>query len=96
MVYQVAQAVGIPVIGLGGIAKLNDALEFLMAGASAIQVGTAVFADPSVLIRLIDELSDWMTVNGFNRVPEIVGIANPRFCARVEPGEIWPDEVAEG
>jgi len=96
MVYQVAQAVGIPIIGLGGIANLNDALEFLMAGASAIQVGTAVFADPSVLTRLIDELSDWMTVNGFRHVSEIVGIANPRFCARAEPEETWPDDVAEG
>ncbi|HYI24281.1 MAG TPA: dihydroorotate dehydrogenase [Thermomicrobiales bacterium] len=96
MVYQVAQAVGIPIVGLGGIAGLNDALEFLMAGASAVQVGTAVFADPSVLMRLIDGLSDWMIVNGFTKVPEIVGIANPRFCARVEPDETWPDDVAEG
>ncbi len=96
MVYQVAQAVGIPIIGLGGIAKLNDALEFLMAGASAIQVGTAVFADPAVLMRLIDELAAWMTINGFTRVSDIVGIANPRFCARVEPDEAWPEEVAEG
>ncbi len=47
MVYQVAQAVGIPIIGLGGISNLNDALEFFMAGASAIQVGTAIFSDPA-------------------------------------------------
>ena len=55
MVYQAAQAVGIPIVGLGGIANLNDALEFFMAGASAIQVGTAIFAEPGVLARLIDD-----------------------------------------
>ena len=79
MVYQVAQAVGIPVVGLGGISKLNDALEFLMAGASAIQVGTAIFAEPGMLGRLIDDLESWMQANRIAHLSEIVGTANPRF-----------------
>lgn len=79
MVYQVAQAVGIPVVGLGGIAKLNDALEFLMAGASAIQVGTAIFAEPGILGRLIDDLTEWMLANRIASLTEIIGSANPRF-----------------
>jgi dihydroorotate dehydrogenase (NAD+) catalytic subunit len=79
MVYQVAQAVGIPIVGLGGISKLNDALEFFMAGASAIQVGTAIFSEPSVVLRLIDDLETWMRTNRIARLSEIVGSANPRF-----------------
>lgn len=79
MVYQVAQAVGIPIVGLGGIMKLNDALEFLMAGASAIQVGTAIFAEPGMLGRLIDDLDAWMRANRIATLAEIVGSANPRF-----------------
>ena len=79
MVYQVAQAIGIPIVGLGGIMKLNDALEFLMAGASAIQVGTAIFAEPGMLERLIDDLNRWMQENRIARLTDIVGSANPRF-----------------
>jgi dihydroorotate dehydrogenase (NAD+) catalytic subunit len=79
MVYQVAQAVGIPIVGLGGISTVNDALEFFMAGASAIQVGTAVFSEPSVLIRLIDGIEAWLTTNRIASLSEIVGTANPRF-----------------
>ncbi len=82
MVYQVSQAVRVPVIGLGGIARLDDMLEFLMAGASAVQVGTAVFSEPSVLIRLIDGLEAWMIRQGITRLDEIVGCANPRFQPR--------------
>lgn len=80
MVYQVAQAVEIPVIGIGGIASLNDALEFLMAGASAIQIGTATFAQPGLPVRLIDELGSWLETRGHQRLSEIVGVANPRFA----------------
>src|SRR5699024_10040440 len=65
MVYQVASVARIPVIGLGGISSLEDALEFLMAGASAIQLGTAVFSTPSVLTSLIDELGEWLDINGY-------------------------------
>ncbi len=79
MVHQVASTVGIPVIGMGGISQLNDALEFIMAGASAVQVGTAIFSQPSVLGGLIDDLEEWMRANGVLRLTEIVGSANPGF-----------------
>ena len=64
---------------MGGISGLDDALEFLMAGASAIQVGTAIFASPGMLVRLIDELEAWMTRHGVASLREIVGTANPGF-----------------
>jgi len=96
MVYQAAQAVGIPIVGLGGIAKLDDALEFFMAGASAIQVGTAVFSEPGVLTRLIDGLEVWMRANGVQRLAEIVGVANPRFRAHIPVSASYADEVAQG
>lgn len=79
MVYQVASAVRIPVVGIGGISGLNDALEFLMAGASAIEIGTAIFTDPTMLLRLIDDLSGWLAAQGIERLTEIVGVANPNY-----------------
>ncbi len=79
MVHQVASTVAIPVIGIGGISLLNDALEFIMAGASAVQVGTAIFSQPSVLTGMIDDLETWMRANGVSRLNEIVGCANPGF-----------------
>lgn len=79
MVYQAAQAVRIPIVGLGGITTLSDALEFFMAGASAIQIGTAVFSSPTVLTRLIDELGRWLDAQDVASLGEIVGTANPRF-----------------
>lgn len=94
MVYQVAQAVGIPIVGLGGISNLNDALEFLMAGASALQVGTAVFSQPGMLVRLIEDLSAWMTTHGVATLGEIVGSANPRFHAHIAATAGYADEVA--
>jgi dihydroorotate dehydrogenase (NAD+) catalytic subunit len=96
MVYQVAQAVGIPIVGLGGISNLNDALEFLMAGASAIQVGTAIFSDPGVLVRLINDLEAWMAAHRVERLSEIVGSANPRFRAHIPASLSYADEVAQG
>ncbi len=78
MVYQVAGAVSIPVIGMGGIMGLEDALEFFLAGASAVQVGTAVFTQPSVLIRLIDDLAVWLDREGVRSVAEVVGAARQR------------------
>ncbi len=87
MVYQVAQAVGIPIVGLGGISTVNDALEFFMAGASAIQVGTAVFSEPSVLMRLIDGLEAWLAANRIASISEIVGTANPRFHGLSAPAD---------
>jgi dihydroorotate dehydrogenase (NAD+) catalytic subunit len=86
MVYQVAGAVSVPVVGLGGIASLHDALEFFMAGASAIQVGTAVFVQPNVLIDLIDQLPLWLAAQGCSSLDEIIGAANPRFKSRQAVG----------
>jgi dihydroorotate dehydrogenase (NAD+) catalytic subunit len=73
MVYQVARAVNIPVIGIGGIRTAEDALEFLMAGASAVQVGTANFFDPAVTIKIIDGISRWCAANNINKLDEIRG-----------------------
>jgi dihydroorotate dehydrogenase (NAD+) catalytic subunit len=90
MVYQVASAVGIPVIGMGGIMNLGDALEFFLAGASAVQIGTGIFVDPGLPIRLIDELSAWLADEGFASVAQIVGIANDRFrIGAAEPTSAW-------
>ncbi len=82
MVYQVATATRAPIIGMGGIMGLADALEFFMAGASAIQIGTAIFVDPGLPIRLIDELGRWLGEEGFASLDQIVGIANDRFRLR--------------
>lgn len=78
VVFEVAQAVKVPVLAAGGIASLDDALDFLMAGASAIQVGTAVFADPQLPLRLVDELARWCADNGHGSHREAVGAALPR------------------
>lgn len=82
MVYQVAGAVDLPIIGLGGIATLDDALEFFMAGATAIQIGTATFANPLAMSAIVDGLPQWLAREGFSSVREIVGLANERFLAR--------------
>lgn len=74
MVWQVAHAVQIPVIGLGGIASAADALEFLMAGAKAVQVGTANFIDPAITMKIIDGLEDYCNRHGINDINEIIGI----------------------
>jgi len=73
MVYQVAHAVNIPVIGLGGIMTAEDAIEFLMCGASAIEIGTANFIDPSVTVRVIDGIDEWLNRHGCHSVGEIIG-----------------------
>ena len=74
MVWQVAHAVKIPVIGLGGIATAADALEFLMAGATAVQVGTANFIDPAVTMKIIDGLEDYCQRHGVADINDIIGI----------------------
>lgn len=79
MTYQVAAAVRVPVIGMGGIMGLNDALEFFLAGATAVQVGTGIFVDPGLPIRLIDDLEGWLVGEGFSSLEQIVGIANEGF-----------------
>ena len=73
MVYQVAKAVKIPVVGLGGISTAKDALEFLMAGATAIEIGTANFLDPAVTIKVRDGINDWLDEHGCKDVHEIIG-----------------------
>ena len=74
MVWQVAKVVKIPVVGLGGISCANDAIEFLLAGASAIQIGTANFIDPTVTIKVIDGINNYLDLNGFKSVKEIIGL----------------------
>ena len=73
MVYDVAHAVKIPVIGLGGISSVADAIEFLMCGATAIQIGTANFVDPTVTIKVIEGLNSWLDEHGCQSVHEIIG-----------------------
>ena len=74
MVYQVAQAVNIPIIGMGGISCAEDAIEFLLAGASAVSVGTANFHNPAVTMEVIDGIEAYMKKNGFESVKDMVGI----------------------
>jgi dihydroorotate dehydrogenase (NAD+) catalytic subunit len=73
MVYQVARAVKIPVIGLGGISSATDAIEFLMAGATAIEIGTANFLDPAISIKVRDGINEWLDRHGCHSVGEIIG-----------------------
>ena len=76
MVWQVANAVRIPVIGIGGIISANDAIEFFLAGASAIQVGTASFIDPQISIKILDGILKYLTEKGFSDINEIIGLIN--------------------
>lgn len=73
MVYQTARAVGIPVMGIGGIATASDALEFLIAGARAVQVGTANFVDPGVYERILSGLADYLQRHGLTDIDQVVG-----------------------
>ncbi|MDQ2953239.1 MAG: nitronate monooxygenase, partial [Chloroflexota bacterium] len=77
LTYQVAQAVSIPIIGAGGVTDARDALEFLMAGASAVQVGTATFADPLAPVRVIEGLAAYVRDNGLASIRDIIGVALP-------------------
>lgn len=74
MVYQVARAVQIPVIGLGGISNAKDAIEFLLAGASALEIGTANFLDPAISIKVAQGINEYLDKHGFASVKDIVGI----------------------
>ena len=74
MVYEVAHAVQIPVIGLGGISSASDAVEFLLAGASAIQIGTANFLDPAITVKAAQGINEYLDRSGFQSVKDIVGI----------------------
>lgn len=74
MVYQVAKAVKIPVVGLGGISSATDAIEFLMAGATAIEIGTANFLDPAITLKVKDGINEWLDAHGCSSVQEIIGV----------------------
>ena len=78
VVYEVAQTVRVPVVAIGGVSGLDDVLDFLMAGASAVQVGTAIFADPALPVRLIDELAAYCAERGLASFRELVGVALPK------------------
>lgn len=77
VVYEVAQVVKIPIVAIGGIGSLDDVLDFLLAGASAVQVGTALFADPLLPVRLADELGAWCAENGLGSHRDLIGTALP-------------------
>ena len=76
MVWQVARAVKIPVIGIGGIMNTDDAIGFFLAGASAIEVGTASFIDPQISVKIIDGISHYLDDKGFSDIKEIIGLIN--------------------
>ena len=73
MVYEAAKAVRIPVIGMGGIMSGNDAVEFLLAGASAVAVGTAIFADPYAPVRVINEINEYLDKHNIKQVSDLIG-----------------------
>ena len=73
MVWQTAQAVKVPIIGMGGIASATDAIEFLLAGASAVEVGTYNFVDPSATTQIVDGIEDYMRRHGFTDIQDLIG-----------------------
>lgn len=73
MVWQVAKAVNIPVVGLGGIMNWEDAVEFLLAGATAIEIGTANFIDPAITVKVAQGIDDYLNRHGFSSVKDIIG-----------------------
>lgn len=77
MVWQVANAVKIPVIGMGGVSSGRDAIELMMAGASAVQVGAAIFTDPYAPVRIADEINEFLDSSGIKSVREIIGTVKP-------------------
>ena len=76
MVWQTAQVVKIPIIGMGGIASATDAIEFLLAGATAIEVGTYNFVDPTATIKIVEGIEDYMRKHGFSDIHQIIGALN--------------------
>ncbi|MGQ9674790.1 MAG: dihydroorotate dehydrogenase [Chloroflexota bacterium] len=78
MVYQVARAVAVPIIGVGGITSTEDALQFLMAGASAVQVGTATFVNPTTATDIVEGLAAFLEAEGLSSIADIIGVANER------------------
>jgi len=94
LTYQVARRVHIPVIGAGGVTSANDALEFLMAGASAVQVGTATFADPLAPLAVLEGLAEYVRANGLASIRDVIGTALPPDDgdASVDAGEEEADD----
>lgn len=76
MVWQTAKAVKIPVVGLGGIMNGRDAIEFILAGATAIEVGTANFIDPAVTVKIVDEINDYCERHGVEKITDLIGAIN--------------------
>lgn len=74
MVNQVAKAVGIPVVGLGGIMNATDAIEFIMAGATAIEIGTANFIDPAVTVKVAEGIDKWLDSHHVADIHDIIGV----------------------
>jgi len=83
MVYECRQAVKIPILGMGGIADARDALEFIIAGANAVQVGTANFVDPFIWTKLIDGIGDYLTRHDVARIADLVGTVDTRANDKV-------------
>jgi dihydroorotate dehydrogenase (NAD+) catalytic subunit len=77
MVWQTANAVSIPIIGMGGISSGEDAIEMMMAGASAVQVGAAIFNDPLAPVHIINEMNEWLDKNRILDIKEIIGSVKP-------------------
>ncbi|MDE5569815.1 MAG: dihydroorotate dehydrogenase [Ruminococcus sp.] len=77
MVWQVANAVKIPVIGMGGVSSGRDAIELMIAGASAVQVGAAIFTDPYAPVKIIDEMNEFLDNKGIKSVRDIIGTVKP-------------------
>lgn len=82
VVFEIAQVVDVPIVGIGGIGSLEDVIDYLMAGATAVAVGTALFADPALPVRLIDELAAHCASNGLSSPCELVGAALPARRSR--------------
>ena len=78
LTYQLASAADIPVVGIGGIMDYRDALQFLLAGASAVQVGTATFTNPRAALDVLDGLQDYLQDSGVDRITDLIGAAQPR------------------
>ncbi|MDE6678600.1 MAG: nitronate monooxygenase, partial [Ruminococcus sp.] len=77
MVWQVSNAVKIPVIGMGGVASGRDAIELMMAGASAVQVGASIFTDPYAPVKIINEINDFLDSKNISSVRDIIGTVKP-------------------
>lgn len=86
MVYQVARVIDVPIIGIGGITSTDDALQFLMAGASAVQIGTSTFVNPTTAIDIVDGLAVFLESEGLKSIGAIIGVANER------PRSVLPED----